>query len=122
LIRGFYAFQNSLTPFILGLISTIINVILSLILIKPFEFFGYNFNLGVSGLALAFSISSIINFALLWIGLRFKSGSLDEKNVIWSVFKISLATLAMAIVTQFMKFGIEPYFGTETFIGIFLQG
>jgi putative peptidoglycan lipid II flippase len=122
LIRGFYAFQNSLTPFILGLISAGINIILSLILIKPFVLWGYGFDLGVSGLALAFSISSIINFAFLWIGLRFRAGSLDEKHVIWSVFKISVATLAMAIVTQFMKFGIEPYFGTTTFIGIFLQG
>jgi putative peptidoglycan lipid II flippase len=122
LIRGFYAFHNSMTPFILGLVSAVINIILSLVLIKPFVFLGYNFDLGVSGLALAFSISSILNFALLWIGLRIRTGSLDEKNVLWSVFKISVATLAMAIVTQFMKFGIEPYFGTETFIGIFLQG
>ncbi|MCX6740286.1 MAG: murein biosynthesis integral membrane protein MurJ [Candidatus Parcubacteria bacterium] len=122
LIRGYYAFHNSLTPFILGLVSAVMNIVLSLILIKPFEFLGYNFDLGVSGLALAFSLASILNFALLWIGLRIKAGSLDEKNVIWSVFKISLATLAMAIVTQFMKFGIEPYFGTTTFVGIFLQG
>ncbi|MCX6743546.1 MAG: polysaccharide biosynthesis C-terminal domain-containing protein, partial [Candidatus Parcubacteria bacterium] len=122
LIRGFYAFQNSLTPFILGLASSVINIILSLTLIKPFTFLGYNFDLGVSGLALAFSISSILNFAFLWIGLRIRAGSLDEKHIIWSVFKISIATFAMAIVTQFMKFGIEPYFGTTTFIGIFLQG
>jgi len=122
LIRGFYAFHNSLTPFVLGLISSVINVILSLIFIKSFTFWGYNFDFGVAGLALAFSLSSILNFALLWMGLRLRAGSLDEKNVIWSVFKISVATLAMAIVTQFMKFGIEPYFGTRTFIGIFLQG
>ncbi len=122
LIRGFYAFQNSLTPFILGMAASVLNIILSLILIKPFTFLGYNFDLGISGLALAFSISTIFNFALLWIGLRIRAGSLDEKHVIWSVFKISLATLAMAMVTQFMKFGIEPYFGTTTFLGIFLQG
>ena len=122
LIRGFYAFHNSLTPFILGLISSLLNIILSLILIKPFSFFNSNFNLGVSGLALAFSISTILNFILLWIGLRIKTGTLDEKQIIWSIFKISIATLAMAIITQFMKFGIEPYFGTRTFIGIFLQG
>lgn len=122
LIRGFYAFQNSLTPFILGLISAVVNIILSLILIKPFTMLGYHFDFGIAGLALAFSLSSILNFALLWIGLRLRAGSLDEKHVLWSVFKISVATLIMAIVTQFMKFGIEPYFGTTTFIGVFLQG
>ena len=122
LIRGFYAFQNSLTPFVLGLISSVVNIILSLILIKPFGLGGYQFDFGIAGLALAFSLSSILNFSLLWIGLRFKAGSLDEKQIVWSVIKISIATLAMAMVTQFMKFGIEPYFGTTTFVGIFLQG
>jgi len=122
LIRGFYAFHNSLTPFILGLISSIINIILSLILIKPLNILGINFDLGIAGLALAFSLSSILNFVLLWSALKIKAGSLDEKHIIWSVFKISIATLAMAIVVQFMKFGIEPYFGTTTFIGVFLQG
>ena len=38
------------------------------------------------------------------------------------MLKIVIATLVMAAVVQFMKFGIEPYFGTQTFIGIFLQG
>jgi len=42
--------------------------------------------------------------------------------ILWAGLKIFIATLAMAAVTQFMKGGIEPYFGTETFLGIFLQG
>jgi putative peptidoglycan lipid II flippase len=122
LIRGFYAFSNAATPFILGLISAVINIFLSLYLTKPFEIGNYQFNFGVSGLALAFSFSSILNFILLWLALRTKTDGLDEKNIIISVLKISLATLALAVTTQFMKFGIEPYFGTEKFYGIFLQG
>lgn len=122
LIRGFYAFHNAKTPFIIGLISATINIFLSLFLTKPFGLFGYNFNFGVAGLALAFSIATILNFVLLWIALRIKTHSLDEKKISWSVLKIVVATLVMAAVTQFMKFGIEPYFGTRTFVGIFLQG
>jgi len=122
LIRGFYAFHNAKTPFIIGLISAVVNIFLSLFLTKPFELFGYNFNFGVAGLALAFSIATILNFILLWFALRIKTHSLDERKIIWSVLKISVATIAMAAVTQFMKFGIEPYFGTRTFVGIFLQG
>jgi len=76
----------------------------------------------VAGLALAFSLATILNFILLWVALRIKTHSLDERKIVWSVLKISVATLAMAAVTQFMKFGIEPYFGTRTFVGIFLQG
>jgi len=122
LIRGFYAFSNAVTPFSLGLISAIINIFLSIFLTRPFTLNNYNFDFGVSGLALAFSISSILNFILLWLALRTKTDGLDEKNIILSVLKVSLATLAMAVTTQFMKFGIEPFFGTTTFLGIFLQG
>jgi len=122
LIRGFYAFHNALVPFIIGLFSALVNIFLSLFLTKPFSFWGSNFDLGVAGLALAFSLATILNFVLLWIALRIKTHSLDERKIVWSVLKISVATLAMAAVTQFMKFGIEPYFGTRTFIGIFLQG
>jgi putative peptidoglycan lipid II flippase len=122
LIRGFYAFANAATPFVLGLISAIINIFLSLYLTRPFEIGNYQFDLGVSGLALSFSISSILNFILLWFALRTKTDGLDEKNIILSVLKISIATLVMAVTTQFMKFGVQPFFGTQTFVGVFLQG
>jgi len=122
LIRCFYAFQNAITPFLLGIFSAIVNVFLSIYLSRPFIIWHYNFDLGVAGLALAFSLSSILNLILLWLVLRVKTSNLDEKNIGWSVIKVTLATLAMAAVMQFMKYGIEPYFGTQTFIGIFLQG
>ena len=122
LIRAFYALHNALTPFLIGLFSAVLNIILSLYLTKPFVAFGYNFDFGVAGLALAFSLANIFNLILLWLTLRLKTQNLDEKNIFWSILKIVLATLVMAAVTQFMKYGIEPYFGTRTFLGIFLQG
>ena len=122
LIRSFYAIHNALTPFLIGLFSAVANLVLSIYLSRPFDFLDYHFELGVAGLALAFSLSSILNLILLWLALRLKTSNLDEKNISWSVLKIVIATLAMAAVVQFMKFGIEPYFGTQTFIGIFLQG
>jgi putative peptidoglycan lipid II flippase len=122
LLRGFYAMHKATAPFIIGVFTIGANIVLSLYLTKPFILFGYDFDLGVMGLALAFSLASILDMAVLWLVLRMYIGSLDEKRIIWAVLKISLATIAMAIVTQFMKYGIEPYFGTKTFIGIFLQG
>lgn len=122
LLRGFYAFKKAMTPFIIGLFTIGTNIILSLILTKPLYLWGYSFDLGVTGLALAFTLANILDFIVLWVFLRFLAGGLDEKHIIWSVIKVSIATLAMAVVTQFMKYGIEPYFGTQTFVGIFLQG
>lgn len=122
LLRGFYAFHKATLPFVLGLISVVINIILSLYLTGSFLNYGYGFNLGVVGLALAFSVSNILLFFILWLALRKEAGTLDETKIVWAVAKILVATLAMAVVTQFMKYGIEPYFGTRTFVGIFLQG
>jgi len=113
LVRAFFAFHDSRTPFYISLFSVATNIILAWGLAKT---------LGVAGLALAFSISSIINLALLWVILRKKIGSLDGKNIIISTSKFLSAGFFMAIFIQGMKYVIEPFFGTQTFIGIFLQG
>lgn len=111
--RAFYAFQDSKTPFYVGLVCTFINVILSGIL---------SLFLDVAGLALAFSISSIINLAMLWMIFRARLESIDETDILMSTVKISAASFIMGIVVQAMKYVIEPYFGTQTFFGIFIQG
>lgn len=113
LARFFYALQDTKTPFFVGLFSAGINVILAVFAVGP---------LGVVGLALAFSISSILNFGLLWIFLRTKFESLDEANILNSVLKISVAALAMALGVQAMKFIIEPFVDMQTFLGVFGQG
>ena len=61
LARIFYSFQDTKTPVAIGVISMILNIILAFWLAKP---------LGLKGLALAFSISGIFQFALLLIFLR----------------------------------------------------
>lgn len=120
--RGFFALKNSITPFVVGLVSEGVMLYLALNLTKPFEIFGTQVDLGVRGLALAFTVASLINFLLLWVLLRIKLNTLHEAKIFFSIGKIIIASFVMAIVVQFMKFGVEPYFGTETFMGIFLQG
>lgn len=122
LARGFFAWRDTLTPFLIGLASAVVNIFLALYLAhQNYLFFTLNIN-GVSGLALAFSLSSILQMALLWVFLRIKLHSLDEGRILLSVFKISVATLAMGLVIQTLKYFLEPYTGTETFLGILAQG
>lgn len=111
-IRGFYALQNSATPFLYGLISVVLNVILSWTLGKE---------MGVAGLALAFTISSIVNLGFLWIALRIKIGYMDDWKTLTAVSKISAAAFIMAIFIQGVKYFVEPHVGTTTFLGIFAQ-
>jgi len=113
LVRMFYARHNSKTPFFIGLISIAVNIVLSL------WFAG---RLGIAGLALAFSIASIINFILLWIVLRIKIGWLDELRILISTIKFSAAALACGIAVQGMKLAIWPFIDMEKFWGVLTQG
>ncbi len=111
--RAFYARHDTKTPFFISLITLILNLILSLFLTKKF---------GVEGLALAFSIASIINVLLLFIILRQRAGYLDEKQILASVIKISLATLVAALVTQIAKPFFSFFVDMTTFWGVLIQG
>ena len=113
LARAFYAKHDSKTPFYIGLISAVVNVALSLI---------WAHNLGVAGLALAFSASTIVNFLLLFVLLRRRVGRLDEKRIIISLAKCSAAGISMALVIQAMKLLIWPYLDMTRLWGILLQG
>ncbi len=114
--RAFFAKKDSMTPFIVGVISSALNIILSILFIKIF------FKSQVEGLALAFSISSIINLLLLWIVLKIRIGDIDEARIFASTVKIAIASFCMALSVQGVKYAIEPFFGTQTFVGIAIQG
>lgn len=112
-IRVFFAQHDSKTPFIIGLVSAGINIILSWALSSHW---------GVAGLALAFSISNVINLVLLWLILRIHLGTLGEAGIFLSVGKITAAALMMGISAQAVKYVIEPYINMNTFLGVFAQG
>jgi putative peptidoglycan lipid II flippase len=112
LIRVFYARRNSFLPFAISLFSALINVVLAYTLAPIY---------GVSGLALAFSISSIINFILLWISLRVTIGQLDTKKISRSIFVITLATLVSAIAMQHIKTMVGDMVDMQKVWGIILQ-
>ncbi len=113
LIRMFYARHDSKTPFLIGFFSVASNIALSLILAPK---------LGVAGLALAFSISNIINFVILWLSLHFVMGGMDESRILISVAKFSLAAIAAGFAVQIMKVAIWPFIDMSRFFGVFSQG
>jgi len=113
LIRVFYARRDSRTPFFIGLISVVANIILSI-------YFGHR--LGVSGLALAFSLSSILNFVILWVWLHGLLGNIDEKKILISTIKFSLAAVLCGFVIQAMKNIVWPFIDMTRFLGVFVQG
>jgi len=112
LVRVFYARHNSATPFYLGLITVVVNIVLS---------FYFSTRMGVAGLALAFSIANILNFILLWTWLYVKVGALDIGNIFWSALKFMIAAVAAGLITQIMKVVVWPFVDMATFSGVFIQ-
>ncbi len=120
LARAFYARQKVMAPFIAGLVSVILNIFLSWQLIRYY---------GVLGLAMGFSISSIVNFALLFVLLK---ATIREKSrdgffpstggILKSLFQITFATLVMGVLTQYVKNFIGGMVDMTSFAGIFTQG
>lgn len=112
LARVFYARHDSATPFYLGLASVAANIILSL-------FFAPR--LGITGLVLAFSIASILNFILLWIWLSIAVGSLDMKRITISVAKFTVSAFAAGGAAQIMKALVWPFIDMTKFSGVSIQ-
>ena len=112
LARAFYAFQNTKTPLFINIFSIVINIFLAII---------FGRSMGVAGLALAFSIANIINFILLFSALRFKAKLLGGKKIIISLFKITLASIAMIIIVQVSKNFIGTFVDMKTFMGVLIQ-
>jgi len=113
LTRIFYAFKDTVTPFVIGLFSVAMNIAFALWLIEP---------LGVRGLALAFTASSVANLVLLWTTLRVKLGHVDGLKILHAAYKMITAALAMAVVIQVLKMPLAYVLNLDTLVGIFLQG
>jgi len=113
LAKSFYAWKDTKTPVKIGILTVAVNVIGALLLSK---------SMGVTGLALAFSISSFIQMIMLIIFLRKKIGNLDEKKIIVSISKIILITIMMGAVVQGSKYFLALGVDMNTFVGIFIQG
>jgi len=110
--RAFYAHHDSKTPFYTGLITALANIVLAVMLVEPF---------GVAGLALAFSLSSVLNFLLLTLILHYRLGRLDGQKITISTVKILVATFMLTITAQAIKYPIEQAMGLKTFVSIATQ-
>lgn len=90
LIRGFYALHNTKTPLVVATISTIINIAVSFALV-------FYFNFGILGLAIALSLSNIIQgISLLYLISR-ELGGFERADFTIPFLKISFATLLTGV-------------------------
>lgn len=88
LTRAFYAMQDTRTPVLWAIVAVLINVPLMVWLVGP---------MGVAGLALALSISAVLEvIGLVW-ALRRRIESIEEADVLRSIARSGGAALAAAL-------------------------
>lgn len=103
--RGFFAMQDTLTPILLGTAATIVFVPLNIVLMRV---------MGHGGLALATSIAAAIHLIALTAFLRKRLHGLEGREVISSLAKVCLATLAMTVVLYGLRLEATHLIDVET--------
>ena len=101
LVNSFYAMQDTKTPVRTMSFAVLLNIALSLVLMR---------SLKIGGLALASSLSATVNAGLLYYYLRKKVGSLDGRKIWSSFLKILFVSLLMGFVAfLFNRLVIETH-------------
>jgi len=117
LTRSFYALEDTKTPLKIAITTVVVNILLALIFTGKIG--GLNF--GTKGLALAFTISAILQMLLLLIYLKKKIKHLDGKKILESTARFVIITAAMTAVAQYLKFIIDPYVNLTHGVGVLTQ-
>lgn len=134
LSKTFYASHNTKIPAIISGLTVAFNIILSLLLVWLVKFSaGFNLflqsflrlggvaNIGVIALAIAYTITAVLECALLLYMFYKKFPNLRVKEIFDSLRKILIASLIMAFATYIVRQILGSVVSLQTFWGIFFQ-
>lgn len=103
--RAFYALQNTAVPVKMAVTGIAVNIIGSILLVRV---------LSHGGLALAYSISGIINLALLMFSLRRRTGQLHGREIMATFLKTTILSFAAGIAAWITAQGSAAIFGIDS--------
>jgi len=112
LTRAFYVQHDTKTPVVISSFTIALNAILSVILSRY---------MGVQGLAISFSVSSILNMALLLARLHWQLGGLDDRAVLFSIGRMTGAALFAGLIIQGLKYPLAAVVDMTRFWGVSVQ-
>lgn len=104
LTRVFYAFGDVKMPVYAGIVGIVVNVAGSLLLMGP---------MAHNGLALANSLSGVVNMLIFFVALKRYLPELKYKPFLDSFVRISLASLVMGAAIYFSKDALFAFFGND---------
>jgi len=87
--RAFYALYDTFTPLIVGALSTVFMLGFAAVMI-------FYFHSGVAGIAISYSVASILQLVILLIILNFKTGGFEKISFIFTFSKLFVATFFTA--------------------------
>ncbi len=96
-VRAFYALHDTRTPVAVGVAAMVLNVVLSLALIRVFEVVGW---MPLGGLALSNSLATTAEMAVLLGLIRRRLDGLEGRRLATSLLRIGLASTAMAAAAE----------------------
>jgi putative peptidoglycan lipid II flippase len=134
LSKAFYAMHNTKTPTIISSISIGLNICLCFLFVhflKSFNFFSHSLiailklegleNISIIGLPLAYSVSGIVQFILLFYFLHKRIGTTTQKEILKTASRTILATIPTIIIAYLSLHFFDLFLETSTFLGILLQ-
>ncbi|MEZ4670146.1 MAG: murein biosynthesis integral membrane protein MurJ [Anaerolineae bacterium] len=107
LSRAFYALADSRTPVLVGVLSLVSNIVLSIVFI---QYIGDPASLArgpFAGLALANSLTTLAEALVLWVLLRWRIGYLNDHQVWDGLVRTGAAALAMTAVIVLFRWLAE---------------
>lgn len=136
LSKTFYSIHNTKIPALISIGTVAFNIMMSFLLLWLLSFTNVvssflHFilklqtveNIGVVGLALAFTITAICEACLLLLFLHKKLKLFKAKEILQSLSRILIAGIVMAIVILIVRDGLIRYnvISLQTFLGVFSQ-
>lgn len=101
-LRGFYAHENTRTPFMLNCVENTINIVLAIILVDRH---------GVLGLGLAFGMAYLISAVMVLVVLSTRHSAIDWTSLGSLVIRTVAAASAMAVAIALIETAISPRSG-----------
>ena len=99
--KTFYAKQDTKTPLYIGILVIVINIILSIVL--------GNTKMQYNGLALATSITTLMNAAFLLLASNRNHVKIFNKELVIYLAKIAISAVVMAVVVILVDFGLNNF-------------
>lgn len=112
LARAFYAIQSTWTPFWITIVGELLNVTIALVLKD---------RIGVTGLAIAFSVTTFFQVSMLWLTLSRRVGAQSQKRFFYMMIQAASACIPAMLAAYLVRNLVGTIFPLRTFWQVAIQ-